>query len=121
MISNHPSSPQSHCELTSIPPLVERIHSGRRLVFPVEPSVHVSNQVVSDVVTDVHFEQVAELDEFTVDVLVCVSEKERERESVTETRLLPQRPQQPHTTLEQPRASKKDCPGLVKFNEDSQN
>lgn len=56
---------------TGIPALVQLLDRALRLVLPVEPRVHVPNQVITDVVAHVHLEHVAVLDQLAVRVLVC--------------------------------------------------
>jgi len=55
---------------SSIPSIVEIINSGLGFRFPLVSRVDVTNQMVSNVVTHVQFQQVAELCEFAVQVLI---------------------------------------------------
>jgi len=55
---------------TGIPPLIESIDSDLSLVLPVVSGIDVTDEMVADVIADMHFEEVAVFDQFAEDVLV---------------------------------------------------
>lgn len=65
------------CQRTGIPALVQLVDRTLRLVLPVEPCVDIADEVVADVVANVHLEHVAVLDELAVDVFVCIAPRRR--------------------------------------------
>ena len=53
-----------------IPPVIEMIDGCLRLCLPLIPSIHISNQMVSNIVTDVEFEQMTRLGQLNVEILI---------------------------------------------------
>lgn len=66
-------------ERTGIPALVQLVDRTLRLILPIEPCVDIADEVVADVVADVHLEHVAVLDELAVDVFVCFAPRRQNR------------------------------------------
>lgn len=55
---------------TCIPPVIQIVDSGLSFVFPFKPSIHVSNQMITNVVADMKFHEVTKFGQLAVEIFI---------------------------------------------------